>query len=64
MTILAEAIRSPGVQPFKGEENISSWGWIVVGTVLAGTMGVGAWLLSRANRFEEPADSINPRSYP
>lgn len=45
----AEAIRN--VQPFSGEKDISPWGWLVVGGVLAGTMGVGAWLASRSERF-------------
>lgn len=47
----AEAIRSPGVQPFRAEENLSPWGWLVVGGVIAGTMAVGAWFLSQSHKF-------------
>jgi hypothetical protein len=45
----SEAVRN--VPPFKGEERITPWGWIAVGSVIAGTMAVGAWLLSRVDSF-------------
>jgi len=39
----------PGrVVTFSGEENVSPWGWLAVGGVIAGVMGAMAWLGSKA----------------